>query len=106
VATGRLTGDWFSAHFPPVNLVRGSGLLAGSGLLLVLFAQHPVLALLGFACVGAGLSTIVPMVFSAAGRGEVLFGEDQNTKADPQGHKGHYSGTVGSEPCVLNGRAA
>jgi MFS family permease len=54
--------------FPPVNLVRGSGLLAGSGLLLVFFAQHPVLALLGFACVGAGLSTIVPMVFSAAGR--------------------------------------
>jgi MFS family permease len=68
MATGRFTGDWFSAHLPPVNLVRGGGLLAGIGLLLVLFAQHPVLALLGFACVGAGLATIVPTVFSAAGR--------------------------------------
>jgi hypothetical protein len=35
------------------------------------------------------------------GPGEVLFGEDQNTKSDVQGHKGHYSGTVGSKPCVL-----
>jgi hypothetical protein len=28
------------------------------------------------------------------GPGEVFFGEDQNTKADVQGHKGHFSGTI------------
>ena len=34
------------------------------------------------------------------GPGEVSFGEDQNTKPDASGHKGHLSGTVGNEPCV------
>jgi len=35
------------------------------------------------------------------GVGEISFGADQNTKEDAQGHKGHLSGTVGSEPAVL-----
>jgi hypothetical protein len=34
------------------------------------------------------------------GPGDVSLGEDQNTKPDAQGHKGHLSGTVGNEPCV------
>ncbi len=34
------------------------------------------------------------------GPGDVSFGEDQNTKPDAKGHKGHLSGTVGNEPCV------
>ncbi|MBV9388241.1 MAG: hypothetical protein JOZ78_17610 [Chroococcidiopsidaceae cyanobacterium CP_BM_ER_R8_30] len=35
------------------------------------------------------------------GPGEVSFGEDQGTKEDAQGHKGHLSGTLGDEPAVL-----
>ncbi|MEH2144064.1 cupin domain-containing protein [Nostoc sp.] len=35
------------------------------------------------------------------GPGEISFGEDQGTKADAQGNKGHLSGTVGDEPAVL-----
>lgn len=35
-----------------------------------------------------------------AGPGEVIFGEDQGTKPDAKGHKGHLAGTVGSEPFV------
>lgn len=34
------------------------------------------------------------------GSGEISFGEDQNTKPNAQGHKGHLSGTVGSVPCI------
>ena len=34
------------------------------------------------------------------GPGEVSFGEDQDTRAD-DGRKGHLSGTVGPDPCVL-----
>ncbi|MBA3920518.1 MAG: cupin domain-containing protein [Nostocaceae cyanobacterium] len=34
------------------------------------------------------------------GPGEISFGEDQGTKANAQGHKGHLSGTAGSVPCV------
>ncbi len=33
--------------------------------------------------------------------GEISFGEDQGTKADAQGHRGHLSGTVGDAPAVL-----
>ncbi len=35
------------------------------------------------------------------GAGEISFGEDQGTKPNAQGHRGHLSGTVGSEPAVL-----
>ena len=35
------------------------------------------------------------------GPGEISFGEDQGTRPDTQGHKGHLSGTVGNEPSVL-----
>lgn len=34
------------------------------------------------------------------GAGELMFGEDQNTKPR-DGRKGHLSGTVGSEPCTM-----
>lgn len=35
------------------------------------------------------------------GPGDISFGEDQGTRADEKGHKGHLSGTVGKEPAVL-----
>jgi quercetin dioxygenase-like cupin family protein len=35
------------------------------------------------------------------GPGELSFGEDQNTKLNSKGEKGHLSGTVGNEPAVL-----
>ena len=35
------------------------------------------------------------------GPGEIEFGEDQNCRADSDGRKGHISGTLGDEPCVL-----
>lgn len=68
MAAGRFGGDFFAARFGAVNLVRGSALLATAGISLALLAPHPAAALSGFALVGAGFATIVPMVFSAAGR--------------------------------------
>ncbi len=35
------------------------------------------------------------------GPGDIEFGEDQNYRADSDGHKGHISGTIGDQPCVL-----
>jgi hypothetical protein len=35
------------------------------------------------------------------GPGDLSFGEDQGTRADAQGRRGHLSGTVGDEPAVL-----
>jgi len=41
--------------------------LAGAGLGLALLAGNPVAGVIGFGCLGAGLSCIAPQVFGAAG---------------------------------------
>ncbi|MDG4790116.1 MFS transporter [Micromonospora sp. WMMD1102] len=67
MTAGRLVGDRLAAALGPVPLVRGSGILAAVGLGGALLVGHPVAGLIGFGCLGAGLSCIAPQVFSAAG---------------------------------------
>jgi predicted MFS family arabinose efflux permease len=67
MVAGRLAGDRLSARFGPVTLVRGCGLLAAAGLATGLLVGAPAAGILGFGCLGAGLSCIAPQVFSAAG---------------------------------------
>ena len=67
MTAGRLTGDRLAARFGPVRLVRGCGLLAATGLGAALLVSHPVAGVIGFGCLGAGLSCVAPQVFSAAG---------------------------------------
>lgn len=64
---GRFLGDAFINRFGRVNMVRAGGMLAGIGFLLATIASEPVLAILGFALVGAGLASIIPIAFSVAG---------------------------------------
>ncbi len=52
----------------PVAVTRRGGALAGGGLGAALLVDHPIAAVIGFACVGAGLAAIVPVIFSAAGQ--------------------------------------
>ncbi|MDJ0754614.1 MAG: MFS transporter [Ardenticatenaceae bacterium] len=68
MAVGRLTGDRFVAGIGPVTLTRFTSLLAAVGLGGALLIHHPVAAVIGFACVGLGLSNLIPVLFSAAGR--------------------------------------
>lgn len=68
MAIGRLAGGWFTRRLSPVVVIRFSSGIAASGLALALLIIHPVTALIGFACVGAGFSLIFPLVLSAAGR--------------------------------------
>jgi predicted MFS family arabinose efflux permease len=67
MVSGRLVGDRLAARLGPVTLVRASGCLAAVGLGLALVVGHPVAGVVGFGCLGAGLSVIAPQVFSAAG---------------------------------------
>ena len=67
MVAGRLVGDRLTEAVGPVLLLRGGGLLGGGGLLLALLAGTPWSALLGFACLGAGLAAMVPTVFRGAG---------------------------------------
>ena len=64
---GRLVGDNLATRFRPESLVRLGGVLSALGLLLAILLPQAVPVLLGFAAVGAGLSIVVPLVFSAAG---------------------------------------
>ena len=64
---GRLAGDRLTAAWGSVRLTRASGALAAVGLATALVVQTAPIAVLGFACLGAGLATVVPTVFRAAG---------------------------------------
>lgn len=67
MVAGRLVGDRLTARFGPVLLVRACGVLAAVGLAAGLLVGAPLAGIIGFGCLGAGLSCIAPQVFSAAG---------------------------------------
>jgi MFS family permease len=68
MTVGRIFGDRLVARLGSVRLVRAGGLVAALGFGIALVASSPAAALVGFACLGAGMSSIVPIVFRAAGQ--------------------------------------
>ena len=70
MAGGRFVGDRLTEHWGRVRLVRTSSLVAAAGMATVVMAQGPMIAVLGFALLGGGLSCIVPAMFASAGHGE------------------------------------
>jgi MFS family permease len=65
---GRLIGDRLVNRFGPQTIVRAGGALAAIGFGLGLAISEPIAGIVGFACLGAGMSGIVPIVFRASGR--------------------------------------
>jgi MFS family permease len=68
MALGRLCGDWLNNRLGQVALVLGGSLMAILGLAMVLLPMNQISAVIGFCCVGMGVSNIVPIAFSAAGK--------------------------------------
>jgi MFS family permease len=64
----RFFGDRLRERFGDVSLMRVCTGCALGGIVLALLAPWAWLSLLGFGLMGTGLSVIVPIVFSAAGR--------------------------------------
>jgi MFS family permease len=64
---GRFAGDRLVARFGPVTMVRASAGLASMGLVLGLMVGGTAAGIVGFCTLGAGLSGIMPILFSAAG---------------------------------------
>jgi MFS family permease len=64
---GRIFGDRLVTALGSVRLVRIGGAVAAVGFGLALLASTPVAAFVGFACLGAGMSSVVPIVFRTAG---------------------------------------
>jgi MFS family permease len=65
MTTGRLIGDRLTSRLGTVRLARLDGALAAGGIGLALAIPHPATAVLGFALLGLGLSTIVPLTYRA-----------------------------------------
>ena len=72
MAIGRLSGDRLTIAWGRVTLVRRAAALATAGMLLALAVPVTPVALFGFAAVGAGLSVITPLAFSAGAHSKEL----------------------------------
>ena len=65
---GRLTGDRFASRLGIKTMLTYSGGLIGAGLLLATLLPYPLTAGFAFILTGFGVSCVIPMVFSMAGR--------------------------------------
>lgn len=72
MASGRFFGDWLATKWGIRRMLQFSGTLTAAGLLLAILFPRLFPALVGFLFVGAGVSSVVPLVYSAAGRSKVL----------------------------------
>jgi MFS family permease len=72
MTTGRFAGDRLVGKFGIRNLLRVSGMLIFTGLMLAALFPHPLVAGAGFIFVGLGVSCIVPLVFSMAGQSKKM----------------------------------
>lgn len=68
MAAARFAGDHLRARFADAVLLRNSAMLAAVAMAVVLVSGDPVVSLIGYALVGAGLAPIVPLLFTAASR--------------------------------------
>ena len=66
MTAGRLVGVWLLDRFGRVPVLRVSAVLAAVGLLLVIFAEHPVLVISGVVLWGLGACLGFPVGMSAA----------------------------------------
>ena len=72
MATGRFVGDWVATRFGKKRTLQLSGLVTASGLMLAVLLPYFLPAMLGFLFVGAGVSSVVPLIYSSAGKSKVL----------------------------------
>jgi fucose permease len=68
MAAGRLSGDAAVRRFGAAATVRAGGVLTLLGAVLVVAAHGPGPAFAGFAAVGLGIATVVPLAIAASGR--------------------------------------
>lgn len=68
MATGRFIGDGLASRFGRRRLLQVNGVLISTGLLLSVFLPYMVSSTIAFMMVGLGVSSVVPSVYSSAGR--------------------------------------
>ena len=68
MASGRFLGDGLIERFGRKKVIQTSGLLISTGLFTAVFFPYLIVATIGFMLVGLGVSTIVPTLYSLAGK--------------------------------------
>lgn len=68
MALGRFTADWFAHRYGLKRTLQFSGSLTATGLVVAVASPHLLTAILGFMLVGIGVSSVVPMIYSSAGK--------------------------------------
>ncbi|MFT3827717.1 MAG: MFS transporter [Chitinophagaceae bacterium] len=68
MAGGRFAGDRLAMFFGPQRILQASGIVIVTGLLLAVIFPTIVVATIGFLLVGIGVSSVVPLVYGAAGK--------------------------------------
>ena len=72
MATGRFMADKFVMKFGAIRVVQASGMLIASGLFIAVSLPGVFVSAIGFALVGLGVSSIIPLCYSLAGRSKNL----------------------------------
>ncbi len=72
MASGRFVADHFSHRFGLKRTLQVSGTLTVIGLLIAVLFPYMPTAIVGFMLVGVGVSSVVPMVYSAAGKSKTM----------------------------------
>jgi len=68
MATGRFTGDRLALKFGRKKMVQLSGVLIFIGMMIAVLFPTIVPATIGFLIIGFGVSSIIPLMFSTAGK--------------------------------------
>ncbi|MDP3643871.1 MAG: MFS transporter [Bacteroidota bacterium] len=68
MATGRFVADYFISKIGRKNLLQICGVMISSGLFMAVIFPYLIPSTIAFMLVGLGVSSIVPTVYSAAGR--------------------------------------
>ena len=68
MAMGRFTADWFAGKYGLKLTLQLSGTLTAAGLLTSVLFPYLLPSMIGFMLVGVGVSSVVPMIYSSAGK--------------------------------------
>ena len=72
MAGGRFVADFFAHRFGLKRTLQISGTLTVIGLLVAVSLPHVYTAMAGFMLIGVGVSSVVPMIYSAAGKSKTM----------------------------------
>jgi MFS family permease len=72
MAGTRFVADYFTTQFGVKKVVFFSGVLNFSGLLILILLPGKIISLIAFFIIGAGVSSVIPLVFSLAGKSKTM----------------------------------